>query len=346
MIGLLLLGTAQAEELVPHERVLLRGDVPLRLATDSSPVCALELRVSDGGALVDAWRSELGGRFGDAGLRVEADRGADSIRLSAPAPAFPALIEALGELVGGSAAAATWRGLALVCPGEQAPWIARMDAAFGRASALRRTLPPDAPEPPTEPLTVVRGAPLLAFSWSTDELSQVEAQLALELRRAALVQALEEEEIAAEVEVDTAFSRARRRASLRLVFDARQPLRPLLDLVRGVLVEQEEAPMARDVLDARWRAQRVAILRGVDSPTNRARALADREDWGADPSRDLDAARSRSPLAFHRRSRSLALSRAALVVQHPDPPRPNELRPAPEGPRARRLEPSFDDEDE
>ena len=48
---------AHAADPAPHERVLLRGDVPLRIATDPSPVCALELRVdaAEPRALIDRW---------------------------------------------------------------------------------------------------------------------------------------------------------------------------------------------------------------------------------------------------------------------------------------------------
>ena len=350
LIAVLLFGTAQAEELVPHERVLLRGGVPLRMATDASPICALDLRldpVQAGDPRLEDWKVELEGALGAAGLRVDVDTSDTlALRASAPAVEFPAVVDAIAVRLRGSALAGSWRAVALVCPGPQKPWIARMDGAFGRSTTLRRASLPDVPAPEPAALTILKGPPALGFLWSAGELSQVEADLALELRRATLSQALEEEEITAQVEVQTDFSRSRRLAGLRVSFEARRSVGPLLDLVRAALAEHEEAPLDRDLLDDRWRAQRVAILRHVDSPLRRVRGLADREDWGSDPSRDLDAARRRSPLAYYERSAALALAFAAVVVQHPRPPTHGELLDPPAARRDLPPEPSFDDEDE
>ncbi len=351
LIALLLAGPVQAAELVPHDRVLLRGQVPLRIASDSSAVCALDLRFpgepSEADAL-DAWAGELRGAFGDAGLTIETRAGAShAVRLSAPSPEFPAVIDALGRLLASSAAAAGHRAIALVCPGAQKPWIARLDAAFGRPRAVRRPRAPDVTASTPAPPTIRAGPPVFGFLWSVGELPEVEVRLALDLRRASVVRALADEEVEAAVEVATDFGRGRRDAALRVTFEEPAPAaRPLFELLRAALVEPEEAPMDADRLDARWRAQRTATLRSVDSPLRRARSLGDREDWGADPTRELDAARDRSPRDTWQRARALAIDRAAWVVQHPEPPTHGELLGEPAARKNPLLQPSFDDEDE
>ncbi len=349
LIALLLLGTAQAGERVPHDRVLLRGDVPLRLAIDPSPVCALDLRVDavDGGALVAAWSEALRAGHGDSGLRLELPGDGDvGLRMSAPAPEFPALISTLGAAVQGGPAAASWRGLALVCPGPSKAWIARLDHAFGLPRRVLRTERRPASTTPWEPLSIVRGEPSLLLRWRAGDLSEVEASLALELRRATVAHALAQEEIDATVTVNTAFGPGQQDVSLRVDFGERQAVRPLLDLVKGALAEHQEAPLDQSTLDARWRAQETALLRRIDPPMDRARVLADREDWGADPSADLEAAQRGSARSFHQRCEALDVDRAAVWISHPRPPTHGELRP--EETRARNpiLEPSFDDEED
>jgi hypothetical protein len=346
LILALLAGSAAAGEGVPHERVLLRGDVPLRIAADSSPVCAFEVRVdAPHPEVLAAWQGEIEGRFGDSGLTAgTAAAETSAFRLAAPAAELPALIDAVGSLIAQSRLAGAWRAVSFVCAGPRDPWVARLDAAFGRdRRAVRAAVVPAAP--PEAGISVRTGPPSIEFSWSAGELGELEARVALELRRDAVVRALEGEEIDASVAIETAFGRSDHAALLRIDPPAAQPMPALLDLVRAALAELDEAPLDPAVLDARWAAEEVALLRAVDSPLRRVRMLGEAEDRGSDPWKELAASRRSSSRAFHLRCASLSVDRAAVVVSHPRPPTHGDLVDEPPPPRNPHLDPSFEEEE-